>query len=242
MDLQQAVQDAFPADYIDGFVKQCMDLGLNAQDTEMLFRVHANNTLMADPDVHAGFRAGIQHVENIPGLNKAAMLKYLTPEMLALSMDCQIRYGNDPWSEGVRKAAGLPEPSWDTVPAHVKSAALVLSSMCKKQASQLSPNPLSQFDALPLQQKVLLASLFGGVAGGTARAASPNTDDQIHQRGGVSRFMRGAIRGAITGTGAAAGETAGSAVAGNGSEEGRMLGMAGGALLGGIGGHQALSI
>ena len=230
-------EETFPADYIDGFVKQCQDLNLDPAETEALFRVHANNVILSDPDIQSGFQAGIS---NLPGMRKSAMLHYLTPEVLALSVDCQIKYGNDALSIDVRKATGLPDPSWDTVPAHVKAAAVVLSDLEKSGA--VAPGPLEQFDTLPLQQKVLLASLFGSVMGGAGRAAAPKMEDQINQRGVVNRFARGAFRGALTGAGAAAGETAGSAIGGPAGPEGRLMGMAGGTLLGGIGGHAALNI
>lgn len=231
-------EDTFPADYIDGFAKQCQDLRLDDQETEALFRVHANNAILNDPDIKAGFQAGIT---GFTGLKKSAMLHYLTPEVLALSVDCQIKYGSDALSEDVRRAAGLPEPSWDTVPAHIKASAVILSEM-EKSSATLGPGPLEQFDALPLQQKILLASLFGATLGGAGRAMSPKMEDQVNQRGAVNRFTRGALRGAFTGAGAAAGETAGAAIGSPAGPEGRLMGMAGGTLLGGIGGHAAGNI
>lgn len=229
--------ETFPADYVDGFVKQCMDMDLNEAETEALFRVHANNAIMADPAINSGFR---EIIGSFKRLKKSAMLRYLTPEMLALSMDCQIRYGNDLLSQETRAEAGLPEPSWDTVPDHVKAAALVISEMEKR--SSMQPGPLEQFDSLPLQQKVLLASLFGGVLGGAGRAAAPKVEDQANQRGVLNRFSRGALRGAMTGAGAAAGENAGAALGAPGGPEGKLIGMTGGTLLGGIGGHQLADI
>ena len=238
MNAQNAISDeTMPADYIDGFVKQCMDMSLDEKETEALFRVHCNNAILADPDINSGFTENLHGLE---GLKKSAALHYLTPEMLALSVDCQIRYGNDLLSQEVRAEAGLPEPSWDTVPAHVKAAAVVLSEMEKRSASAIGP--MEQFDALPLQQKVLLASLFGGVLGGAGRALAPNVDDQVNQRGGLHRTMRGALRGAVTGAGAAAGETAGSAIGQPAGPEGRLMGMTAGTLLGGLGGHAAMNV
>jgi len=229
--------ETFPADCIDGFVKQCMDLNLDESQTEALFRVHANNAILADPDIMAGFTAGIS-VPN--GLKKSAMMRYLTPEVLALSVDCQIKYGSDALSMDVRKAAGIPEPSWDTVPDHVKAAATLLSELEKN--GTFAQGPLEQFDALPLQQKVLLASLFGATLGGAGRMMAPKLEDQMNQRGLVNRAGRGALRGALTGAGAAAGETAGASVGGPAGPEGKLMGMTGGALLGSIGGHSALNI
>jgi hypothetical protein len=110
------------------------------------------------------------------------------------------------------------------------------------KSGSFTPGPIEQFDTLPLQQKVLLASLFGATLGGAGRAAAPKMEDQLNQRGVVNRFTRGALRGALTGAGAAAGETAGSALGASAGPEGRLMGMTGGTLLGGIGGHSALNI
>lgn len=213
--------------FIEGFVEQCVNLGLDEAQTEELFRKHANNQIISRPAVYAGFRAVAGSYEG--PVSKSAMVRWMTPDMISLAEDVRLHYGDDPMSCQVRETLGLPEPSWDTVPEAVKSAATSLS------------NVLDEFDYLPLNQKILLAILAGGGLGGMARGLRPTAEDEAMGRGPFNRVTRGALRGAGTGAGAAAGAAAGSDVAGRFAGDLRLPGLVSGATLGGLAGRRLIS-
>ena len=210
--------------FIEGFVGQCVQMGLNADETEELFRKHANNSFIARPNVHEGFRRVLNAYDgDIP---KSAMVRWVSPDMLSLVTDVRMHYGDDPIAQQFREAADLPEPSWDTVPESVKAAAANVS------------NVLDQFDYLPLNQKILLAILAGGGLGGLSRGLRPTDEDEALGRGPFNRVTRGALRGAGTGAGVAAGAAAGSDVAGRFAGDLRLPGMVMGGTLGGLAGRR----
>ncbi len=190
------VANSFSASFLEGFVKECQAMGLSCDETEDLFRKHSNNTLIAQPNIYEGFGNYIGRYDG--PLPKSAMARYLTPDVIALAEECRIKWGNDILSRQMRDKLGWPEPSWDTVPDHIKAASADLS------------NSLESFDHLPLNQKVLLASLLGGSFGGAARSLAPTNEDQMMDRSLVNRATRGVGRGALTGAGAAIGAGAGS--------------------------------
>jgi len=208
--------------YAEGFVKCCADKGLTATDTENIWRIHNFNAFLATPGIYDGFRTKLASY-NGP-ITKSEMLPYLTPQALAISAECHVKYATDELSRKVRSELQLPEPSWDTVPEETR-----------KIASQIE-NAIQGFAALPLHQKVLISSLAGAGIGGVARMARPSSDDQINQRGTLNRALRGAARGGFTGAGAAAGAEAGGDVGLNtAGPQGIMPGM----LLGGVAGGAA---
>ena len=213
--------------FIEGFVEQCMQMGLTADQTEDLFRKHAHNTLIARPDIYEGFRGVVGEYEG--PLTKSAMARWMNPDMIALAEELRINYGDDPLSAQMRDALDLPEPSWDTVPDNIKSAAAGLS------------NIIDQFDYLPLNQKILLAVMAGGGLGGLSRGLRPTEDDEALGRGSFNRVTRGALRGAGTGAGVAAGAAAGSDVAGRFDPGMRLPGLLMGGTLGGMAGKNLAS-
>lgn len=213
--------------FIEGFVEQCMQMGLSADETEDLFKKHAHNALVARPEIYAGFRSVVGSYEG--PLSKSAVARWLTPDMIALNEEIRLAYGDDPLSCQLRDQFGMPEPSWDNVPDHVKEAAANLS------------NVLDQFDYLPLNQKILLAVMAGGGLGGLSRGLKPTEEDQNLGRGTFNRVTRGALRGAGTGAGVAAGAAAGSDIAGRYAGDTRLPGMLLGGTLGGMAGKNLAS-
>lgn len=220
------MNDASPvsAHFVEGFVEHCLSMGLNLSETEELFAKHAHNAVIARPSVYSGFRDVI--AEYSGPITKSAVARWMGPDMLALAEEARIHYGDDPLSRATRNELGLPDPSWDTVPDNVKEAAAGLSQI------------IDEFDYLPLNQKVLLASLFGGGLGGTVRALNPTDDDEALGRSTFNRVARGTLRGAGTGAGAAAGMAAGSDVAGRFDPGMRLPGMVMGGTLGGMAGRR----
>lgn len=213
--------------FIEGFVEKCMSLGLNADETEDLFHKHAHNSVLATPGIYAGFRQKVAEYEG--PVAKSAMARWMSPDMLAMAEEIRVHYGDDPLSCQMRDAMGLPEPSWDTVPDHIKSAASNLS------------NIIDQFDYLPLNQKILLATMVGGGLGGAARGLSPTDEDEQQDRGVFNRVTRGALRGAGTAAGGAAGAAAGSDITGRFAPEMRLPGMILGGTMGGLAGRRLIN-
>lgn len=217
------VASAISPHFIEGFVTQCIAMGMNADDTETLFRKHANNAVIARPGIYDGFREVIANYDG--PCSKAAMARYFTPDTIALAEEVRLNFGDDLLSQQMREEMGLPEPSWDNVPDHIKRAATNLS------------NVIDQFDYMPLNQKILLAMLAGGGLGAGARAFAPTAEDDELGRSGFNRVTRGALRGAATGAGAAAGAAAGSDVSGRFAPDMRLPGMLLGGALGGVTGR-----
>jgi hypothetical protein len=192
------VASSFSREFLEGFVERCQQMGLDCDQTESLFQKHANNTIIAEPGIYDGFREVLGHYEG--PLPKSAMARWLIPDIIALAEDCRIKWGSDILSCQMRDAMGLPAPSWDTVPTSIKQAATDLSSS------------MDSFDHLPLNQKILLAALLGGGAGGAVRALAPTNEDVDMGRGMANRVTRGVGRGALAGAGAGVGAGAGSEV------------------------------
>lgn len=217
------VASAISPQFIEGFVTKCIEMGMDADATETLFRKHANNAVIARPDIYDGFREVIANYDG--PLAKSAMARYFTPDTIALAEEVRLNFGDDPLSCQMREEMGLPEPSWDGVPEHIKLAASNLSHL------------IDQFDYMPLNQKILLAMLAGGGMGAGARAFAPTEEDATLGRSSFNRVTRGALRGAATGAGAAAGAAAGSDVSGRFAPDMRMPGMLLGGALGGVTGR-----
>lgn len=210
--------------FIEGFVGQCLAMGLNLDETEALFDKHAHNTVIARPHVYEGFRDVVASYDG--PLTKSAVARWMGPDMLAAAEETRLHYGDDPMSQLARQELGLPDPSWDTVPEPIKVAAAGLSQI------------MDEFDYLPLNQKILLASMLGGGVGGAMRGISPNDEDVALNRNAFSRTARGAVRGAGTAAGAAAGAAAGSDVAGRFAPDMRLPGMILGGTMGGMAGRR----
>ena len=223
---------AFTPEYVAGFVNRCLQLGMDANSTEAAFKKHAFNTLLSTPAIYEGFRQGMAKESSLPGMTKAAMARHLSPDHLAIVAEMRIKYASDMLSQQLRQEMGLPEPTWETVPDDLKENCENLV----KYANAMGI--MDQLNAIPLHQKLLLASLFGGTARGVMRALSPTERDVINQRGALNRFARGAGTGALTGAGAVAGG-AGISQALRGTSWGRspgaqMAGTAGGVVGGGM--------
>jgi hypothetical protein len=214
-------QSVTPA-FVEGFVKRCMDLGFTQEQTEDHWLKHAYGNILARPNVYEGFRSRMQKASAV--MTKAAQARWTHPDVLATLMENRIQYADTPMMQNLREELGLPEPSWDTVPASVKQAAANLSAT------------VNQFDALPLNQKILLAMLIGGGVGGISRSVSPTGEDDALGRSRLNRVVRGGLRGAGIGAGTAAGVAAGSDVAGRFSPDLKLTGMAAGGALGALGG------
>jgi hypothetical protein len=211
--------------FTDGFVKSCLDHGLNMEQTESAYRIHALNYLLSTPGIYGGFREKLATYRG--ALTKSAMSRYLTPEILALTAECRIKYADDALSIKLRSELGLPAPSWETVDPEIQ-----------KIASSLS-DTVSHFEAMPLNQKVLLASMVGSGMGGLSRLARPTADDQYNQRGALNRTFRGIGRGAATGAGFAAGaEAGGSLTQGLGHGGATVPGMLAGGAAGALAAHR----
>jgi hypothetical protein len=210
----RSVEASVTPKFIEGFVEECMRMGLGADATEDLFQKHAYNSLLTRPTFHEGFRQALATYKG--PLTKSAMAKWLTPEVIAMAEEARLYYGDDALSHETRVAMGAPEPSWDTVPLPIKEAAAALSQQ------------YNRFDHMPMNQKVLIAALLGGGMGGASRLFSPTQDDQAHGRGAFNRLTRGALRGGAAGAGAGVGATVG-------GQAGGMPGAAVGGLVGGLG-------
>ena len=211
--------------FCEGFVKACTDKGLTVSETEAAWHTHNFNAFLATPGIYNSFREKLASYAG--GITKARILPYLTPEALAISAECHVKYASDRLSKQVRTELGLPEPSWDTVPETTRKIASQMNDMVASYAN------------LPLHQKILIASLAGAGIGGAARTLRPSVDDQVEGRGKLNRFAHGAARGGFTGAGAAAGSEAGGALGLNGlGEKGIMPGMAVGGLAGGLAGNR----
>lgn len=185
------IDNGFSPEFLEGFVEQCQRMGMDANGTEELFRKHANNTILAQANINEGFNEVIGRYKG--RLTKAALVRWLTPDHLSLATECRIKWGSDPLAQQMRAAMNWPEPSWETVPEPIKEAAASLSHM------------MSQFDYLPMNQKVMLAALLGGGAGSLYRTVHPTADDKMNDRGVINRATRGLASGGALGAGAGAG-------------------------------------
>lgn len=201
------VASEFSQPFIEGFVEQCQKMGCDCNQTEDLFRKHANTTIISRPDIFEGFGDYIGHYQG--PMRKSAIVKWMSPDLISLVEECRIKWGSDLMSQQIRASLGWPEPSWDTIPEEIKIAATDMSQS------------MESFDHLPLNQKILMAALIGGGAGGLLRGAVPSSEDSMAGRGGLDRIMRGVGRGALAGAGAAVGAGAGSELAGTVGDTGR---------------------
>jgi hypothetical protein len=218
-----SMNENFSPAFVEGFVKSCLDQGLNMPQTEALFRQHSFNYLLSSPNIYKGFQTKLASYTG--PLTKSAMSRFLTPAILALAAECRVKYANDALSIKLRKETGLPDPSWETVDPELQKIANSLSGA------------LSSYAGLPMNQKILLAALAGSGVGGLSRLARPSEEDQIEGRGAMSRTLRGAGRGAVTGAGAGVGSEVGGL---SGLEAAGSKGVLPGMLLGaGAGGYAA---
>ena len=197
------VENRFSPEFQEGFVEQCQRMGLDCDQTEDLFRKHANNCFIGSPNIYEGF---CETVRDYKGpLTKSSTVRWMTPDMISLATECRLKYGSDALSQQMRACLQIPEPSWDTVPEDLR-----------KTASSLS-NIVDQFDYLPLNQKVMLASLAGAGVGGLSRTIAPSETDQMQGRGALSRALRGSLRGGAIGAGAGMGAALGSSMVSHGT-------------------------
>lgn len=173
----QKIASPFTRNFLEGFVSRCMDLGMDANATEELFHKYANNQFLATPNIYEGMRERLSRGDH--GLTKAALAKYLTPDVLALAVDCRVKYANDFCSAGIREMLGMPEPSWDTVPEPLR-----------KTASHLSPT------------SALASGIFGGPIGAGLHGA---TGGNGRNEAGKATTMAALLGAAGLGAGAIAG-------------------------------------
>ena len=212
-------------EFCEGFVKQCSEHGLTIPEAEAAWRTYNFNAFLATPGIYESFRTKLASYAG--GITKATMLPYLTPQALAISAECHIKYASDTLSIRMRKELGLPEPSWDTVPAETRKIASMLNST------------LANYSNMPFPQQALVASLVGAGIGGLGRMAMPSNTDEVEGRGKLNRFAHGAARGAFTGVGAATGIDAGAALGGaTAGRQGVMPGAAVGGVVGGLAANQ----
>lgn len=217
----------FKPEFLEGFVDQCQKLGMSCEETEIAFKKHANNMCIAQPNIYEGFKKVLGQYQG--PLTKSALTRWFAPDVLALAEECRIKWGSDVLSQHMRVLMGLPEPSWDTVPEEIKKTASSVSGL------------MQQFDYLPLNQKVLLASLMGGGLGGAARSLAPTEEDQQEGRGLFNRVTRGVLRGGATGAGAALGAATGSGMAGDVSPDLKIPAMSLGGVVGGLAGKRLVN-
>ncbi len=224
------IASPFSQRQIEGFVKAAMDMGLNEDETEHLFRVQCNNTLISDPAVRRGFERGLR--EGLGEVKQASLLPLLSPEVISLALECQIKFGSTATAIWMRRQMGITPEDDQKIQQEGQKIASTLRTQEPRMAGLLN-----LFDAMPLNQKILLASLLGGAANGTYRAMRPTNQDMWADRGVFSRVARGATRGAATGAGAAAGMAAGSDVGTRFGADVRLPMMAAGGVVGGLAGR-----
>jgi len=201
-----------------------MALGLPEEAACEHFAKFANCQLLTDGDIGQAFAQTLK--AKSATVSTRHLTRTLNPDVLAAAVSLRVWHGDDPLSDAMRKAAGAPDPDaqteWDKRDPRIVKIATTLSGMS------------GQFNQMPLNQKLLIAMMLGGLGGGAYRAAQPSDEDQVAGRGVTNRFVRGAGRGAAVGAGAAAGTTLGSGLSDSihASPDFRMLAAA----LGGIGG------
>lgn len=201
-----------------------MALGLPEEAACEHFAKFANCQLLTDGEIGEAFGATLQ--AKSATVSTRHLTRVLNPDVLGAAVSLRVWHGDDPLSESLRKAAGAPEPDaqaeWDKRDPQLSKIATTLSGMG------------NQFNQMPLNQKLLVAMMLGGLGGGAYRAAQPSDEDQAMGRGVANRTIRGAGRGAAVGAGAAAGSTLGAGLSDSvhASPDFRLLAAA----LGGLGG------
>lgn len=214
---------------MEGFIARCTEMGLDDEKTETVFQKYANNRLLITPNIYRAFQAGLNDPD-CP-LTKAALSKYLGPDVLSELVNCRVKYATGAFPEMMRAQLGLPEPEEGVVEdQHYKIASHLAAS-----AGGMAGGLIHTFSAMPLQQKMLVSALLGGGLGAAKRMIMPSTEDQMNQRGMFSRAARGAVHGAGVGAGAGLGAAAVGA-AGRNMGPGMSTAMTlGGAAAGGLG-------
>lgn len=165
------------------FVEHCVDLGLTEEQTKEAAWLQGRNETLQDPEVSRGF-AGVLADYHGP-LTKAALARYMNPNVIACALECRVRLGEDASAVAFRKEAGF------------------LDKADPKQ--YVHPGLLDQFNRLTTPQKALVTALLGGGAGGAYRYFNPDDDDLRAGRGEMSRTVRGVGQGAVAGLGGLAG-------------------------------------
>lgn len=210
--------------FIRGFTERCMALGLTEEAACEHFAKFANCQLLTDGNIGESFAQALQ--AKSATVSTRHLMRVLNPDVLSAAVSLRVWHGDDPLSDAMRKAAGAPDPDaqteWGKRDPQLTKIATTLSGMS------------NQFNQMPLNQKLLVAMMLGGLGGGAYRSAQPSDEDQAAGRGVANRFIRGAGRGAAVGAGAAAGSTLGAGLSDSihASPDFRMLA----AVLGGLGG------
>lgn len=205
------------SDFVEGFVKQCVDQGMSEEQTEDLYKVFANNSIINSPNVRAGF---VETLANYRGpLTKEAMTKYMTPEIISLVEDCRVKAGSDVMSKQMRATMGMAEPE---------------SNPAVHEALEVNSNVFAKYAGLSPSEQILISMLIGGGLGSTLRAVAPTEVDKAKDRGTATRMLRGAIAGLGGGLGAHAGRLTADTVNPSGSRfsPGRMAGGIAGGIVG----------
>lgn len=212
----------FSPDFIEGFVKRCAAKGMGERETADHFKVYAWNAICMDPDIQRGFRERIKTANIRPSI----MTKMLTPERIAMAAEMTLMHSKTAaatWTRNYLDQHGL----------------LMKTAMTQRPPQGPGVADLFRtFQAIPLEDRLIVAAILGAGGGGLARGLRPSQDDQVENRGVFGRVMRGAGRGASTMTGAAAGASAGAGIGDAFSPEVRLPLSAFGAVLGGMAGHR----
>jgi hypothetical protein len=101
------VASSFTSKFITGFVDSCLAAGMDEDQTELLFHKHASNSILELPEIRKGFERQLGSME-IP-LGKAAMLRHMNPDRLALVVNNRLKSGQDLLSVQFRQLTGLSD-------------------------------------------------------------------------------------------------------------------------------------
>lgn len=202
----------------DGFIKRCQAHGLSAEQTTEAMWLQGRVSLLNDPDIAAGFRARLAADDS--GLSKAALARYLTPEVIAAAAECQLLCGSGGLVQEMRKAAGIMD-------------------RINPPPITLNPTLLDRYNGLTTSQKALTNAILGGGGMGMYRYFHPDNDDIREGRGEMERGIRGAGVGAVAGLGATAGGELGQRLA-PAVGVSRGLGQLGGMAAGGVAGSRLM--
>ena len=202
---------------LQAFVRHCVSRGLTEEQTKEAVWLQGRNETLQDPEVAAGFGRVLADYHG--GLTKAAIARYMTPNVIACALECRLRLGQDAASTAFRKEAGF---------------------MDHPPQQYIHPSLLDHFNQLSTPQKALVSALAGGGANGAYRYFHPDDDDLRSGRGEVERGLRGAGQGAVMGVGALAGAELGQRL-GPSLGASRGLSAVGGAVAGGMAGRSLVS-
>lgn len=88
-------------DFLDGFVKQCVDAGLSAGGTENLFRQYVNTALLSHPEIRKGASAILDANQNV--CSKQAFSSAMHPDLLADIVERVVHEGDGVGAQEFRR-------------------------------------------------------------------------------------------------------------------------------------------